>query len=144
MAEQIQKIEWDFGDGLREYEVVEAERCVYISISPFLRRFDFYYSEGASFDLLARIERQKFLEMRKAWKKQFGSGWLGYLEITRENAVQRLREAMDFWEERGFAVVTCDIEDAEAVAKFTKRRAVAVAFRKKDGDFERVYQIKRC
>ena len=142
MAEQI---EWDFGDGLREYEVVEAERCVYISISPFVRRFDFYYNESASFDLLARIERQKFLEMRKAWKERFGSGWLGYLEITRENAVQRLNEAMDFWEERGFAVITRDYDTAECVAKLTNRKRVTVALpRKKFNDFVWTYQIRRC
>jgi len=135
MAEQIQKIEWDFGSGLKEYEVLDPQRCVTVSLD----------QTAAFFDLLEFIDKQKFRELQQAWKQKFGSAWLGKLKVSKENAVQRLNEAMDFWEERGFAVITRDYDTAECVAKLTNRKRVTVALpRKKFNDFVWTYQIRRC
>jgi len=135
MAEQIQKIEWDFGSGLKEYEVLDLQRCVTVTLDP----------DEAHFSLFEFIEKEKFRELQQAWKEKFGTGWLGSLKVSKENAVQRLREAMDFWEERGFAVITRDYDTAECVAKLTNRKRVTVALpRKKFNDFVWSYQIRRC
>jgi len=134
MAEQIQKIEWDFGSGLKEYEVLDPQRCVTVSLDP----------AEADFTLLEFIDKQKFRELQQAWKQQFGSSWLGSLKVSKENAVQRLNEAMDFWEERGFAVITRGYDTAECVAKLTNRKRVTVALpRKKFNDFVWSYQIRK-
>ena len=135
MAEQIQKIEWDFGSGLKEYEVLDPQRCVTVSLDP----------AEADFSLLEFIEKEKFFELQREWKRRFGTAWLGKLVVRKENAVQRLNEAMDFWEERGFAVITRDYDTAECVAKLTNRKRVTVALpRKKYDDYVWSYQIKRC
>jgi len=133
MAEQ--KIKWDFGSGLKEYEVLDTQRCVTVSLDP----------AEVDFTLLEFIEKEKFFELQRAWKQQFGSLQLGKLKVRRENAVQRLNEAMDFWEERGFAVITRDYDTAECVAKLTNRKQrVTVALpRKKYNDYVWSYHIRK-
>ena len=132
MAEQ--KIKWDFGSGLKEYEVLDTQRCVTVSLDP----------AEVDFTLLEFIEKEKFFELQRAWKQQFGSLQLGKLKVRRENAVQRLNEAMDFWEERGFAVITRDYDTAECVAKLTNRKRVTVALpRKKYNDYVWSYHIRK-
>jgi len=134
MAEQIQKIERDFGSGLKEYEVLDPQRCVTVSLD----------AKEADFTLLEFIEKEKFRELQQAWKEKFGTAWLGKLVVSKENAVQRLNEAMDFWEERGFAVITRDYDTAECVAKLTNRKRVTVALpRRKYNDYVRSYQIRK-
>ena len=130
----VEKIEWDFGSGLKEYEVLDPQRCVTVSLD----------RTAAFFDLLEFIEKEKFYELQRAWKQQFGSSWLGKLVVSKENAVQRLNEAIDFWEEQGFAVMTRDYDTAECVAKLTNRKRVTVALpRKKYDDYVWSYQIRK-
>ena len=133
MAEQ-QKIKWDFNGEVKEYEVLDTQRCVTVSLD----------RTAAFFDLLEFIDKKKFRELQQAWKQRFGVGWLGKLKVSKENAVQRLNEAMDFWEERGFAVITRDYDTAERVAELTNRKRVTVALpRKKFNDFVWSYQIRK-
>jgi len=134
MAEQIQKIEWDFDGEVKEYEVLDPQRCVTVTLD----------AKEANFSLLEFIEKEKFRELQQAWKEKFGTAWLGKLKVSKENAVQRLREAMDFWEEQGFAVITRDYDTAECVAKLTNRKRVTVALpRRKYNDYVWSYQIRR-
>jgi len=132
MAEQ--KIEWDFGSGLKEYEVLDTQRCVTVSLDP----------AEVDFTLLEFIEKEKFFELQREWKRRFGTAWLGKLKVRKENAVQQLNKAMDFWEERGFAVITRDYDTAECVAKLTNRKRVTVALpRKKYNDYVWSYHIRK-
>jgi len=119
---------------IEEEVVLDPQRCVTVSLD----------SKEADFSLLEFIDKQKFYELQKAWKQQFGSSWLGSLKVSKENAVQRLNEAMDFWEERGFAVITRDYDTAECVAKLTNRKRVTVALpRKKYNDYVWSYHIRK-
>jgi len=130
----VRKIEWDFNGEVKEYEVLDPQRCVTVSLD----------AKEANFTLLEFIDKQKLRELQQAWKEKFGTAWLGKLKVSKENAVQRLREAMDFWEERGFAVITRDYDTAECVAKLTNRKRVTVALpRKKFNDFVWSYQIRK-
>ena len=114
--------------------VLDPQRCVTVSLN----------AKGADFSLLEFIEKEKFRELQQAWKERFGTAWLGKLVVSKENAVQRLSEAMDFWEERGFAVITRDYDTAECVAKLTNRKRVTVALlRKKFNDFVWSYHIRK-
>ena len=126
----MEKIKWDD----EEYEVLDPQSCVTVTLDP----------DEALFSLLEFIDKQKFLELQRAWKEKFGSSWLGSLKVNRDNAVQRLNEAMDFWEERGFAVITRDYDTAECVAKLTNRKRVTVMLpRKRYNDHVWTYQIRR-
>ena len=119
---------------IEEEVVLDPQRCVTVSLD----------SDEADFSLLEFIDKQKFLELQRAWKQRFGTGWLGSLKVSKENAVQRLNEAMDFWEERGFAVITRDYDTAECVAKLTNRKRVTVALpRKKYNDYVWSYHIRK-
>ena len=126
----MEKIKWDD----EEYEVLDPQRCVTVALE----------TDAAFFDLLEFIEKEKFRELQREWKRQFGDGWLGRLKVNRDNAVQRLNEAIEFWEERGFAVITRDYDTAECVAKLTNRKRVTVMLpRKRYNDHVWTYQIRR-
>jgi len=119
---------------IEEEVVLDPQRCVTVSLD----------AKEADFTLLEFIDKQKFRELQQAWKQRFRTAWLGKLVVSKENAVQRLNEAMNFWEERGFAVITRDYDTAECVAKLTNRKRVTVALpRKKFNDFVWSYQIRK-